>query len=135
MFIKEQNYESEILAPFGTVAGQFIYDDAKVPLNYLEIPLYAKYEFRGSSSGFHLLAGPVFSVGLNGKIKYTFRDADGKTKPAGSQDSYNQILQSIGVNTQSNIEFGSSDSDDYTNTDFGVGLGVGMYIEAGSGEN
>ncbi len=140
---KGSKLEREILSPNfaltlvdenGFPIGELpLYADFTENLNYLEIPVFAKYEIPGDMVGFHVMAGPVLSLGLGGKYQISLKDEDGNSRLNAESDTYNMIFEDNGGDLEEDIEFGSSTSDLYKATDFGLGFGAGVYIEAGPG--
>ncbi|MDR2037022.1 MAG: PorT family protein [Bacteroidales bacterium] len=84
-------------------------DDAKINLNYIQIPINAMYKFSlGSSMKLFAQAGPYLGFGLGGKVKVGDNDMD--------------------------IKFGDGDDIDklYLDNAFDFGLGVGVGLQYNS---
>jgi len=86
-------------------------------LNYMDIPIHLKYNFRGRSVSTYLMAGPQLSFALSGNNNNIVIE--------GSQRDYTL------PNTR--LEFGSGRNDDLKGTDFGISLGAGMAFELDMG--
>jgi Outer membrane protein beta-barrel domain len=74
---------------------------------YLEIPLNALYQERFGNSKVHLFAGPYLGIGVAGKNKVTI----------------------LNVTTSNDIKFGTADDSNFTLTDVGVNMGIGVEIQ------
>ncbi|RMG79632.1 MAG: PorT family protein [Bacteroidetes bacterium] len=67
-------------------------------INYLELPVMAKYKFGTETIGIGILAGPIFGFGISGKSKVTEN----------------------GTTTESDLDW---DNDNVKRTDLGLGVG------------
>jgi opacity protein-like surface antigen len=92
----------------------------KITINYLEIPVLAKYSF-GEGTKFFLNAGPSLGFGLGGKTKREI------TQSYGGQSASGEI--------EGDVKFGDLDEDAEegdvyldNRIDFGVQLGAGVLI-------
>jgi len=86
-------------------------------LNYVDIPIHLKYNFRGRSVSTYLMAGPQLSFALGGENNNLIIE--------GSVQDYTLPNQ--------RLEFGSGRNDDLKSSDFGISLGAGMAFELDMG--
>lgn len=99
----------------GTKVEENVYgieNEAKMNLNYLEIPLTAKVYFSKGNKRVFGLFGPYFGYGLSGKT--TFKHTSG-----GVIDTENDT-------ETEDIKWGSDEGDDLKRLDFGLTAGVGI---------
>lgn len=123
---KGSNIESEnVVYQFSNSNGTIdIYTEGTEKLNYLTIPAHLKVFFRGKTIGSYLMIGPEFNFALSGKYSINYVDTDGAIVKEAED-----VLNSNGVESNGDIEFGSGRSDDYGSFDFGIGMGGGLYYE------
>lgn len=88
----------------GDILGITFSTKSDIRVNYLDIPVLAKYSFGGESAKGYLLAGPNFSYAFSGKTKIE------STTPVGSDSS------------EEDLNF---DDAAYNRTDLGLNLGIG----------
>ena len=74
---------------------------------YLEIPINAYYKLNVSNFKVHLFAGPYLAFGIGGKFKRT----------------------GGGLDTSSDIKFGTADDSNMKSTDLGLNIGAGMEVK------
>jgi hypothetical protein len=88
-------------------------------INYLEIPVLAKYEFGSDKLRVAIQAGPSLAFGLGGKYKSTMRIRD--------EFEYDDT-----TNSEGDIRFYNSDETNTTsfdhNVDFGLQAGAGLTV-------
>jgi hypothetical protein len=96
----------------------------KNTLNYLEIPILAKYSFGGETK-IYAVAGPSVGIGLGGKFKY-----DNETT-----ESYDDFEETYSNSGKGKIKFGEAsenyEGDDLfidNRIDFGIQVGAGILI-------
>ena len=85
-------------------------EETNTNLNYLEIPVLAKYAFGSESIQGFILGGPALGFGLSGKTKF---------KSSGQED-------------KEDVNFGSNE-DELKTVDFGLAIGGGLGIPASTG--
>ena len=85
-----------------------------VNINYLQIPVYAQYKMDLGSSALLLQAGPYIGYAFGGKINSEFSYRPDGTDFGGEK---------------TDLKFGSKE-DQISPFDFGLGLGVGLQIDA-----
>jgi len=78
--------------------------DDQLALNYIDIPITLKYKIAAGNMKIYIGAGPVISYAIGGKWKSAAGDTD--------------------------VKFGSSDTDDFKPLDLGLGLGAGLEISS-----
>ena len=101
----------------------------KHKIDYLTIPIHMKVHFRGKTIGAHVLVGPELNFALSGKFSTNFVDKKGRVIQGAEV-----VLNQNGVESNGEIEFGSSINDDLTNFDFGFAFGGGLSFELETGK-
>ncbi|MCC7244729.1 MAG: PorT family protein [Saprospiraceae bacterium] len=89
----------------GDLLGISVSFKSDIIVNYLDIPVLAKYSFGGESAQGYVLAGPNFSYAFSGKVK---------------SESTNSVTGT--EKTTDDINF---KDDEYNRTDLGFNLGLG----------
>jgi hypothetical protein len=98
--------------------------DAKVVVNYLEVPVLAKATF-GTNTKFHLIAGPSLGIGLGGKYRYEYHAVytDGNT------------VEEEHVEADGKVKFGDPENETSEDlylkrrADFGFQIGGGLLVK------
>ena len=98
--------------------------EAKVALNYLEVPVLAKFSFGGETK-FFLIAGPSFGIGLGGKAKEKYSYVE---KING------QVVESESDSETTKVKFGDASEEDEAiyfenRLDLGLQFGAGVLIK------
>lgn len=92
-----------------TIEGETIGVKGKTNLYYLDIPITAKVNFGSEMLNFYGKLGPYIGIGLMGTRESEFSFL-GQTSPSQEED----------------INWGSTDDDDYRRLDYGLTAGVGV---------
>ena len=98
--------------------------DAKVIVNYLEVPVLMKATF-GTNTKFHFIAGPSIGVGLGGRYRYEYNAlySDGNTTEVEHEEASGKV------------KFGEPEDEDSEDAylkervDFGLQIGGGVLIK------
>lgn len=120
--LESENSRFQLSNQNGETIGIWVNSNEK--LNYLTIPLHLKMHFRGKALGSFIMAGPEFNFALSGTYSNSYVDQNGKVVQGAEE-----ILNTNGIATSGDIEFGSGANDIYTSFDFGIALGGGLYYE------
>ncbi len=112
---KGSTYEESATESDGMGGEISVKMDGTVAINYLEIPVNFKYYIPAGSTKVILSAGPYVAFAMGGKY-----DMD-------MTMSYMGV--SMTENESEDLNFGSSEEDDFSSTDFGLNLGAGIEIK------
>lgn len=107
LLFNSKGYKAEETSGGSTVKANF-------SLNYLEIPILARYAFGNENFKTYVNAGPYVAFGLGGKAK-----AEGS-------------IGGISLTTETKIKFGK-EPDNYTGSDLYVDNGFDFGVQAGAG--
>lgn len=131
-----QSEESDWLLPV-TISGQPLFFgsvlEIKEKLNYLELPILLQVRLSTGERGMFLQGGFYYGIGLNGKrnanLNYeSLRDPQGRYIRELTLDEIQEIERNTETTFQSELEFGSGRSDDYS-SDIGLYLGGGYVAQ------
>ena len=116
----QKGFKVDATGEFAGSESYYTFDtQQEYTINYLEIPVLAKYEFGSEKLRVAIQAGPSLAFGLNGKYKSIMHIQD--------EFEYDET-----TNTEGDIRFYDSDETNTTsfdhNVDFGLQAGAGITV-------